>query len=201
MPKTIARSVLAAALPLALSAVPGAAHAGTTTDIATVVLNVVNQCTVAGATVNLGSYRTTDSWGTVAAALGSFGTDPYVAGTLGQEHLNFGSVTCDAGVPYSLLIRGTGENGLIRIAVNGKTAILEPHIKRIGGVELTGGPFPGTGPDTVFSGAFADGSGTPQTILGNAPIWTNHETATALLSDTLGVAGTYADALSYTLTF
>jgi len=58
----------------ALAALPGAAQAGTATDTKTAAFDVINQCSVTGATINLGTYRTNQTWGDVAAVLGSVAT-------------------------------------------------------------------------------------------------------------------------------
>lgn len=189
-----------AALAAAFIALPGTAHAATATATGTAALSVINQCEVTGATVNLGTYKTTDTWGTVAAALGSFTGIDFTAGSLGHLYLNYGSVTCDAGIPYTLKVEGTGADGMLGITVNGKRAVLEPHVKQLGQVTLPDQFFDGAGP-VLNAGRPHVGDGVPQAILGSALIWTDHGTATALLTDTLGVAGTYTDALTYTLDF
>lgn len=62
MIKNVSKVAIVAA---ALVALPGMAQAGTATATGTATLTVINQCTVTGATVNLGSYTTSNTWANV----------------------------------------------------------------------------------------------------------------------------------------
>lgn len=206
MLKNFPVAALAAAL---LAAFPGAARAGTATATGTAALAVIDSCSVTGATVNLGTYKTSDTWYDVAVAHGltASSAGPYSSGFLGHESLNFGSVTCAAGVPYNLTIKGTspffpGAIGFLvpRVGFFGGTPVIfVPAIKRLGGVVLPDSStiFPEVGAMNVgSSGISASGTGSAQPLLGNVtylrqnmpilePLW----------------LGSYSDVLTYTLTF
>ena len=182
------------ALATALVALPGVAHAGTSTATGTATLTVINQCTVTGATVNLGSYTTSNTWANVGAALGSYNGTTYTAGSLGQEYLNFGSVTCDTGTPYTLTIKGTatGVAGAIKITQGGKVATFLPAIKRVGGNAIadSNATYSGTGAQVYTSPVASTGTGSAQTLLGNVTLSFSASGTTALPTDVLGTAGT-----------
>lgn len=192
-----------ATLAIALAALPGVAHAGTATATGTAVLNVINQCTVTGANVQLGSFTTTNTWGNVGAALGQYIGTTYTAGTLGQEYLNFGSVTCDSGTPYTLTIKGTsvGTPGAIRLFHNTKLITLHPAVKKLGGalVADSAATLPGTGAQVGSAQLSGTGSGAAQTLFGNVTL--NFTLSNVLTTDALAVAGTPTDTLNYTLNF
>ncbi len=194
------------ALAAALVAVPGVAHAGTATATGQAVLNVINQCTVTGKNVNLGTFTANNTWGQVGAALGSYNGTTYTAGSQGQEYLDFGSVTCDNNTPYTLSIRGTSSfvAGAIKITHNGKTATFLPGIKRLAGnvVTDTSSTFAGTGAQVGTSTLSGTGTGTAQALLGNVTLnFAVGGAAAPLTGETLGVAGTATDTLTYTLNF
>ncbi|MFM2300697.1 MAG: hypothetical protein RLZZ84_433 [Pseudomonadota bacterium] len=193
---------------LALAALPGVAHAGTATATGTATLTVVNQCSVTGATVNLGNYLTTNTWGTVGASLGQLSGTTFTAGSRGAEYLTFGSVTCDNNVPYTLSIVGTGSStnavGAIKLTVNSKVMTLLHGIKKVGATTLadSNSTFAGAGQLMTNGGLVsATGTGAAQTLLGNVTISPGATGSTAALTDALTTAGTYTDALSYTLNF
>ena len=81
----------------ALLATPGLAHAGTSTATGSASMNVLNQCSVTGANVNLGTFTTNNTWADVGSQLGYWGEAMYSYGSQGASYANFGSVTCDAG--------------------------------------------------------------------------------------------------------
>ncbi|MFM2300698.1 MAG: hypothetical protein RLZZ84_434 [Pseudomonadota bacterium] len=199
-----------AAAALALAALPGVAHAGTATATGSASFGVGSQCSVTGASVNLGSFLTTDTWGTVGAALGQF-SSTFTAGSRGTEYLNFGSVTCDTGVPYTLGISGTAASptfpsgtGGINLTVNGKTMILVHSVKKLGANTIGDSNFalPGIGRQLI-SGVTVSGTGTgaAQAVLGNAFLGASFSGTSALLTDALTITGAYTDTLTYTLTF
>lgn len=199
--KNVSKLAIAAA---AIAALPGVAQAGTSTATGTAVLNVINQCTVAGANVNLGTYVAANTWAQVGAALGSYNGTTYTAGSQGQEYLSFGSITCDNATPYTLAIKGTATNGGIKITHNGKTAVFMPGIKKLNGVVVadTAGGFTGAGAQVATSTLAGTGTGAAQALLGNVTLNFNSAAGTtALTTDTLGVAGTATDTLTYTLNF
>lgn len=192
------------ALALALAALPSAAHAGTSTSNGTATFNVVNQCSVTGATVDLGTYRATDTWRTVGQRIGSYaGGSSYLAGSIGQEALNFGSVLCTNGTQFVLQIRGTGAGGLIQIIHGGKIATMFPAIKKVGNTTLAdnNASYPGTGAHVIGSlYAVATGTGAIQDLMGNVTI-SFAAGGTAFGGDQLVATGRSADNLTYTLTF
>lgn len=200
--KNLSKLAIAAA---AVAALPGVAHAGTATATGQAVLNVINQCTVTGKNVNLGTFTATNTWGQVAAALGGYNGTTYTAGSLGQEYLDYGSVTCDNNTPYTLSIKGTatGVAGAIKITHNGKTATFLPGIKRLAGVAVadSSATYPGTGAQVGTGTLAGTGSGVAQTLFGNVTLSFSAAGTTALATDALGVAGTATDTLTYTLNF
>ena len=200
--KNISKLTIAAAAVLAL---PGMAQAGTSTASGTATLGVVSQCSVTGANVNLGTFTVNDTWQTVGDQLGaSYTMLTYSPGSRGVEYLNFGSVTCDAGTPYSLTIKGTGTviNETIRLTVGGKTVTLYPAIKKVGATTLADsqGGFPVGVWAWLFSGISATGTGAPQALIGNSLLHIVSSPGT-LTTDKLGTAGTFSDTLTYTLHF
>lgn len=202
----LVKNLSGAALVAAMAALPGVAHAGTSTATGTAVLNVVNQCSVTGTTVNLGTYTAAQTWSQVGAALGSYNGISYTAGSQGQEYLNFGSITCDNGVPYTLSIKGTATGaaaGSIRITHNGKTVTFLPGIKKLAGnlVADSSVVYPGTGAQVGTGTLAGTGSGVAQSLFGNVTLNFSSTSTTALPADTLGVAGTATDTLTYTLNF
>lgn len=202
MIKNVSKVALVAA---ALIALPGAAQAGSATASGTATLTVINQCTVTGATVNLGTYTSNQTWANVGAALGSHNGTTYTAGSQGQEYLNFGSVTCDSGAPYTLTIKGTstGVSGAIKITQGGKVVNFLPAIKKVGGTTVadSNASYAGTGAHVYTSAVAGTGTGAAQTLLGNVTLALGTSGSTALATDTLGTAGTASDTLSYTLNF
>jgi len=125
MIKHVSKFALAAT---ALVALPGAAQAGTSTDTGAASMTVINQCSVTGANVNLGTYTTNQTWDDIGKVLGrNYGDTGYSPGTLGQEYVNFGSVTCDTATPYTLYINGSflGQSiGIDRPPLSGPCCLL-----------------------------------------------------------------------------
>ncbi|MFM2300699.1 MAG: hypothetical protein RLZZ84_435 [Pseudomonadota bacterium] len=196
---------------LALAALPGAAHAGTSTANGSAALGVGAQCSVTGGTVNLGTYSSAQTWGDVGKEVGLTDDSTFAtAGTKGLQGLNLGSVACENGVPFSLNILGTGGGGSghIRLTMNGKVVNLLMFVKKVGATPINDGPggiYAGFGKAMVQNFfASAPGTGAPQAVLGSALVNTRPASAaggtTALLTDKLTV-GTYTDTLSYTLNF
>lgn len=199
------KNLSAAALALAAAALPGIAHAGTATATGTATLTVISQCSVTGATVNLGDYTTNQTWDNVAAAVGRNDAGTYAVGSLGQEYLNYGSVNCEANLPYTLAIAGTGTNSTIKLQIGGKVVAFQPAIKSVGGTVLADSDAGFTGAGAVMSTGTLSGTGTgaAQTLLGSA-VFTTAASAfgtTVAVADTLATAGTYSDTLTYTLNF
>lgn len=199
------KNLSCAALALAAMALPGIAHAATNTATGAANLAVVSQCSVTGGAVNLGSFKSTDTWTTVSNLLGLYGPAGYVQGTAGQEYLNFGSVTCDAGTPYSLTIKGSGREGTVQVGVNGKVVTFVTAFKKVGDVVQTDNTaaYVGAGRVVYASPVTASGTGTPQAVLGSANLITSNYPygTTAALTDALGNSGAFSDTLNYTLTF
>lgn len=200
------------AFALALIALPSLAHAGTSTTNGTATFNVTSQCSVTGATVNLGTYRSDQTWWDLPGHLGWYlaGYQPGLSGqginpgSRGFEYANFGSVTCGAGTPYSLIIKGTGTQNRARLNVNGKVAAFLPAIKRLGGVVVPDNLAPnyaGSGHQMAFGPLSGVGTGATQALIGNIVIDFAASESTVLVSDKMGAPGTFTDPLTYTLTF
>lgn len=203
MLSNIAKTAIAAA---AFAALPGAAQAGTTTTTANVTMQVASQCTLSGATVYLGAFKTTDTWGAVGAKHGNISGPTFTAGTVGGQSLKFGTVTCDAGLPWALTIKGTGNGtalGSIMITLNGKFSIMYPAIKRVGTVTVndSNSSWTGTGQQVWNSPLYSTGTGAAQDLMGNVTVSLFGAGATAYATTVLGAAGTGSDTLSYVLTF
>lgn len=198
-----------AAAAAALAALPGVAQAGTSTASGTASFSVVSQCSITGATVNLGTYTVNNTFQDVGNKLGygyyNVGTER--VGTNGYEGITWGKVTCDIGTPYQILINGThpDDNG-IKLNIGDKSIDLTILVKSIGGnaVPVIWGWGGGTDWGTIANGDTFDvagvGTGVEQLIKGSAPIYFD-STGSALATDKLGVAGTYTDTLTYTMNF
>lgn len=201
----ISHSIKAVFVASALVAIPGMAIAGTSTATGTASFNVASQCSVTGASVTLGTFTTTQTWADVGAELGTQGGPGgtvFTAGTKGFTPFNYGSVTCDAGTPYSLTIRGTGPTNTMRMSVNGKVAFLPIFIKRIGVTNMPDTNAVAVGAGTQNNAAIAGtGTGTAQALLGSALIAYSVGGTTAAPADPLGAAGSFTDTLTYTLNF
>lgn len=201
MIKHVSKFALAAT---ALVALPGAAQAGTSTDTGAASMTVINQCSVTGANVNLGTYTTNQTWGDIGQALGSNPGDyrgGYSPGTLGQEYMNFGSVTCDSGTPYTLSITSSFMGEAISLNLGEKTGIFVPMIKKIGSATVADVSWGWTGAGGYAPrGVAGTGTGAAQALLGSVILdsvlgWSAQPT------DRLATAGTVSDTLNYTLTF
>lgn len=198
-----------AAAAVALSVLPGAAQAGTATTTTNASFNVVTQCSITGATVDLGTFTVNNTFFDVGQKIGY--TYPPVGservGTDGYEGIVWGKVNCNNGTPYHLRIGGTSPYDGILIDIAGKTAHLVPFVKTIGGVAVpttaeSWGPAWGeiANQGTLLAVAGV-GTGQDQTIRGSAPIYFGMPGLTALDSDKLAQAGSYTDTLTYYLTF
>jgi len=195
---------------LFLAALPGLAHAGTSTATGTANLNVINQCSVSGATVNLGNYTTSQTVGDIAASLGLMDYGPvYTAGSRGQDYLTWGTVNCDSGTPYSLSIQGTAvishsPGGVYfewRDAQNSRyTAVLDIYVKSIGSTTVADSvaAAPGAGARANVTPAAGIGTGAPQLVKGSA-VW-NYDASMSQLYDSVP-QGSLSDSLTYTLNF
>lgn len=190
----------------ALAAMPGAAQAGTASATGTAAFNVTSQCTVTGANVNLGTFNVNDTWAIFGSQVGYWANgNVWKPGSSGFEYLNYGSVTCGSGTPYTLTIRGTGTaptTYAIRLVIGGKTAYLAPFIKKVGATTLADN---GTAPNAgrmgwANAGVPGTGTGTAQSLLGSALLDLANSPGT-LDNDKFAVAGTYSDTLTYTLNF
>lgn len=198
------------ALVIALVALPGAAHAGTSTATGTAVLNVVNQSSVTGATVDFGTYTSNHTVADAAADTGQYAEDfVYRGGGRGLEYAAWGSVTCDAGIPYALSIKGTTSNPWAPNAIQfqwlntagiEQKMMLDLFAKKIGGnlVPDSDATFQGAGALVTRTTAAGVGTGVPQAVVGSAVYnWGGSwgDSTEKLLP------GTYTDTLTYTLDF
>lgn len=198
----IARVAKAGIAAAALVAMPGMAIAGTSTATGAANFSVISQCSVAGNTVNVGTYTTSQTWNDVANELGKWVTS-YTSGTKGGEYLTWGSVTCDNGVPYTLAIRGSSvhvqvPSGL-QFTQNGKIIRMGLYVKKVGNTVIPDF-YPGSGrPMGDGRNVGSTGTGAPQQVLGSVTF--NANASDALLTDTLAVPGAVSDTLTYTLNF
>jgi hypothetical protein len=127
------RKLALSALATAALCLPAAAQAGTSTTTSTASFAVADQCTVTGATVNLGTFRADQTWGDVGNAVGANRDGLVLNRNAGVAYLTFGSVTCSNGVPYTLVARGNKFSGMnMTFTVNGYEARFSPFIKTLG---------------------------------------------------------------------
>lgn len=202
------------ALALGLVVLPASAQAGTSTANSTATFNVTTQCSVTGGVVDLGSYTSSQYWYQVANSIGYYlsGFNDSMSGTgirqgtRGWEYANFGSVTCDAGTPYTLLIKGSSPtSNMIRMNINGVTAGFMPAIKRLGGTVVPDNAAPNyvnSGHQMYFGAMSAVGTGAPQAMLGSAVVNLNVSGESTIRSSSLiGPNGSFTDTLTYTLNF
>jgi len=204
MKRKIALSALATAAALCL---PAAAQAGTSTTTSTASFAVADQCTVTGATVNLGTFRADQTWGDVGNAVGANRDGLVLNRNAGVAYLTFGSVTCSNGVPYTLVARGNKFSGMnMTFTVNGYEARFSPFIKTLGGVVV---PDSRTGTYAQHGRLFGDnisgvGTGVAQPMVGSmiAEFTQTVNPGNAAQQDTpLGVAGQHVSPIDFTLTF
>lgn len=203
-------TVTVAALSIGVAALPGLARAGTSIATGTADLDVINQCSVSGATVNLGNYTASQTLGDIVASLGGMDYGPvYTAGNRGQDYLTWGTVNCDSGTPYSLSIQGTATisfspGGIYfewRDAQNSRyTAIFDIYVKSIGGTTVADSvaAAPGAGARANVTPAAGIGTGAPQLVKGSA-VW-NYDASMSQLYDSVP-QGSLTDSLTYTLNF
>jgi len=127
---------------------------------------------------------------------------------MGYEYLDYGSVTCDAGTPYTLAIKGTNTGlnaGSAIMTVNGKQVGLEIGVKKLGGTTIAD-TIPnmfGTGAQMKSATVSGVGTGAEQKILGNMTVYAENATHAIRVAtfETLAVRGQYTDTLTYTLNF
>lgn len=193
-----------------------AASAGTSTASGTATLNVVNQCTVTGANVSLGTYRTTDTMQAVADQIGyqDGTTYQFIAGSKGIGSVSLGSVTCDNGTPYTISMLSSGEAGSVHIQIPAGTIEMYMMVKKIGDYIVPDGDFYLNGfgkdaspdvlayyPERSPLGTIANGA--PQQIMGSTPAWLPPTTSGGYVgaNELLGTAGVYTGSWVTTLNF
>ena len=192
------------ALAAAALAFPAAAQAGTSTTTSTASFAVADQCTVTGATVNLGTFRADQTWGDVGNAVGANRDGVPLNRNAGTAYLTFGSVTCSAGLPYTLVVRGDWLDVGSRFFVNGEVAFFTPFVKKLGSADVPDSrstPYNGMG--TQFGTNIAGvGTGTPQAIVGSMIAeFSQIPNSGAVQATPLGQSGQHATPFTYTLTF
>ena len=197
MIRQASKLTLAAAAALAL---PTTAQAGTETTTSTASFNVVQQCAVTGATVNIGTYIAGQTWLDLGKETG-YGPSgvPFVPGTRGKQWANFGSILCTPGTYFTIRLSGN-VNGCITFIMNNKTYYLSAWANKIGTVTVPDGVpsvYPGGGKNMGSMTFGTNGTGVAQPILGSVIL---QESAGSRFSDPL-LAGQYVDPLTYTLTF
>lgn len=184
-----------------------AASAGTSTVTRQATFTVASQCAITGATVNLGTYRSTDTVLTVGKQTGYIDevTNSFVMGTNGAGTVPMGSVTCDSGTPYSVSIVGNGEFGDISLTVGNGKMYFYPMVSKVGTTTFTDTPFGYyTNPrwNSNQPAILSTGTGARQDILGNVIAWVG-TAGTGYLPGTsqLGAVGVYTSPMTYTLNF
>lgn len=200
---TISKLAIAAA---AVVALPGMAQAGTATASGASTLTVTNQCSIAGANVNLGTFTTNDTWAAVAALNGELAGSVYIAGSRGNQYANFGTITCDNGIPYTFTISGTSGymQGDVRMPYNGGGMEMSTAIKKIGSTTMADTFATMSGAGTLgwpgaFPAAAATGTGAPQAVLGGIYLYSGN--GGFPFSSKLSATGTFSGTLTYTLNF
>lgn len=191
-------------------ALPGSAQAGTGTAAGAAAMTIAPQCSVTGADVSLGTYTTAQTIGDVAAHVGYWAPPEgmeLVPGAVGEGEMSLGSVTCDAGAPYSLTIAGNSigdwDGVNVGFELGGKLLRASVWANRIGDT-LLGSNFVGSASSWWISyrPASAVGTGLPQDIRGNVFLEMEPGGGTTVtFSDPIGGPGVYAAALLYTLNF
>ena len=193
-----------------------AATAGTDTATGTATMSVINQCTITGANVSLGTFRTTDTLQTLGDQIGyqDGRSDQFVAGTDGVGTVLLGSVTCDNGTPYTITMDSTGADGGLEIQLPNGIIYLYPMVKKIGDQVLPDGApnlngfgiWPTSANLAVYSyttpvGTVANGA--PQVILGNVVPWVPPAPVDGYMGrdQQLGTAGVYSGSWTTTLHF
>lgn len=179
-------------------------------------MNVVNTCTVTGTTVNLGTFRTTDTLQTVGNKIGYQDGETYelVAGTDGVGTVSMGSVTCDSGTSYTLTMESTGWYGSMDIQMHAGILELYPMVSKIGDTVITDGTtgFNGFGkwPSPQTLAIYTDQSpvgtiatGAPQEIKGNVIAWVAPTYSNGYMGgdQELGTPGVYTGTWTTTLYF
>ncbi len=201
MKRKIALSALATAAALCL---PAAAQAGTSTTTSTASFTVAEQCSVAGATANLGTYRADQTWGDVGNVVGANRDGIILNRNSGAAYLTFGAVTCSAGLPYTLVIRGNFDGVGSYFLVNGEVAFFTPFVKKLGNADVRDSrPVDYFGMGTQFGDSIAGvGTGTAQAIVGSMIAeFSQIPKSGAVQSTPLGQTGQHATPFQYTLTF
>ncbi|MEN9683176.1 MAG: hypothetical protein RLZZ427_927 [Pseudomonadota bacterium] len=210
-----ARRMLAAALlAAATAALPGSAYAaGSSTGSGQAALTVGAECAVTGGNVDLGTFTTDQTWGDVDATLGYVASDgtTYHPGLRGVAYADFGSVTCDKDVDYTLTISGEAFRTLaggVRVVINGTAAEMFIAIKEVGGNVLAddngnrsfsapnAGQVLGTRTDNSIA---AKGTGSEQRVKGSLIRY--DALGVARQNDVLGEVGSFSGKIDYTLYF
>lgn len=188
-----------------------AASAGTSSGTGTANMNVINQCTVTGANVHLGTFRITDTVKTVVDQIGYQDGDTYgfVVGANGVGTVPLGNVTCDNGTPYTITMDGNGVGGSVEIQLPAGILELYPMVKKVGDYVISGYDDPyGIGASQSnldFHGAQVGtvANGAPQQIMGNLIAWAQPTTSGGYIgtNEQLGTAGVYSGSWTTTLNF
>lgn len=203
------RSALLGAAIATACAVASPALAGQSTATGTASFNVVSQCSVSGAAVDMGTYRVTDTFQTVADTISYVNASAtWVPGSRPPGTTTLGSVTCTNNLPYALTIKGPGTFGAAVLDIGSKRVAAGIYIAKIGNQIQPDSVVPGLGAYVSVNGyapASGVGTGAPQAVMGTIPLgFANLKTAnagTAELTDQLGTVGSFSSPLTYTLTF
>lgn len=188
---------------LTAALLPGTVHAGTGSATGSAAMTVTSQCSVTGATVNLGTFNTSQTVGDLAAVLGYLDGDGganFNRGTMSDGALNLGSVTCGSGVPYTFRVHTLdySQGDYLRFNLGSKTLSTSIWAQKVGDQMLEpnwyNAPTRWIGVSTQLTG-----TGAPETIQGN--IYLELSYGDMALSDKIGVAGTYSAPFFYRVDF
>lgn len=195
-----------------------AAMAGTATAASKATLTVVNNCSIEGANVNLGSYKSNDTVRQVASVLGYQDSADSVLkqGSNGIGTVSMGSVSCENGVIYTIEMTAPGTTvGDPKLTLgNNKSLYLFTVIKKIGDTVMLDaydiykgfgkGANPHWSKNFATGAPGATGNGKVQPIMGNVILYL-YQTATADgylgADDQLGNSGTYSTSWTSTVKF
>ena len=192
----------------------GPAHAIETNDVGLATFTVLKNCSVTGATVDLGTYLSTDTVQDVARNLG-YQTEQnaeVIPGALAPGAFTYGEVSCHEGTPYTLGITGTEPaSGDLRIDLEKGAIYLQLLVKQVGSIVV-----PDVNGRSNGFGQFANphwnggrgigviGNGRTQPILGNPiPVLNQSVADSSYLraDERLGKMGVYSAKFRNTINF
>lgn len=223
---TIRQHFCAAALGLVAIASPFSARAGESVASGTVSMMInPGRCEISGQSIDLGVFQQNQTWRDVGERIGYINeSNLWVTGAMGDRYATFGSILCDAGMPYSLTITGSSSSpdqvawlplkGAVRFSLqNGRAVYLIPAVRTLDGQEVVHNyDWNGMGQTMIEDRPLAGvGAGHPQAVVGHLILGTDlsalpdhsylPSNGGASLDERIGQSGMLSDTLTYTLTF